>query len=91
MSDFPILGPQNAPSMAYEPRVTTELCEATKDLLLFLRVQGIRINRLEVTDKGICLDGITDDYPSKRQTSASPPGGPVRQPSYDDPADPNDL
>ena len=39
----------------------------------------------------ICLDGITDDYPSKRQTSASPPAGASRVASYEDPADPNDV
>lgn len=86
MSDTPILGPVNAnPTTVYTPRETTELCEATKDLLLFLRVEGIRCDHLEVTEKGVHLAGLIDDYPSKRQSTHA---GPARTPSYmDDPDD----
>lgn len=85
-SDTPILGPINAPSMAYQPQAVTPLCEAAKDFLLFARVQGIRFTHLEVTDKGVLMSGIEDDYPSKRQTAATVP---ARPPSYmDDPNDP---
>ena len=41
--------------MGYTPKVTTDLCEATKDLLLFMRVQRITCTHLEVTDKGVLI------------------------------------
>ncbi len=80
-NDTPILGPVHHPTTIYTPRTTTALCEATKDMLLFLRVEGIRCEHLEVTDKGVLLHAIVDDYPSKRQASAT---APVRAPSYMD-------
>lgn len=72
---------RTGPTLHYEQKDSGPLVEATKDLLLFLRVQGIRCDHLEVTDKGVLLHGLTDDYPSKpaitRQTTPTPP------PSYD--------
>ena len=88
---IPILGPQHQPTGSYTPKVGSAEVESTKDLLLFMRVEGFRCDHLEVTDKGVLIHGLTDDYPSKRQTSASPPAGASRVASYEDPADPNDV
>ena len=72
---------RTGPTLHYEQRDSGSLVEATKDLLMFMRVQGIRCDHLEVTDKGVLLHNLVDDYPSKpvitRQTTPTP------APSYD--------
>lgn len=57
------------PTIAYTPKQTTELCEAAKDMLLFLRGQGFGCQHLEVTEKGVLIHGLRDDYPRRQVTA----------------------
>ena len=55
MSDGPII--VTSPTLSYVTRETTALCEATKDLLLWMRAQGFGCTHLEVTAKGVLIGG----------------------------------
>lgn len=79
MSDQP---PLTGPSMLYQPKEVTPLCEATKDLLLWMRNQKFRCDHLEVTDKGVLIHGLADADPAQALFGpgrSAPPG-----PGYDD-------
>lgn len=70
------------PTMGYTPKVTTDLCEATKDLLLFMRVQRITCTHLEVTDKGVLIGGLVDEV-QQLVSGPSRQAPPVVEPSYE--------
>ena len=72
MSDEP--KPLTGPSGLYFPKEVTPLCEATKDLLLWMRNQKFRCDHLEVTDKGVLMHGLADNDPlSAAGKSGTPP------------------
>ncbi len=82
MSDEP--GPPAfvaGPTLGYTTKAVTELCEATKDLLLFMRVQRLRCDHLEVTDKGVLIHGLVDEVQQRTSGPSRPPV--VVEPSYE--------
>lgn len=70
------------PTLGYTPKATTDLCEATKDLLLFMRAQRIRCDHLEVTDKGVLMHGLVDEV-QQRMAGPSRSAPAVAEPSYE--------
>ena len=85
MTDGPII--VTSPTLSYVTKETTPLCEATKDLLLWMRAQGFGCSHLEVTEKGVLIGAPRDDFPIVKimggGTKAGGPAEPARQ-SYDD-------
>lgn len=77
--------PLEGPSIAYWPPLPGEgnpLCEATKDLLLWMRNQCFRADHIEVTDKGVLIHGLVDiDPATAARTGGSSPKHPG--PTYD--------
>lgn len=88
MSDGPLVI-VTSPTLVYQPREFNPHCEAAKDFLLFMRAQGFGCVNIEVTDKGICIQGLRDDYPAAKTHSIGTPvgGGGVDPliPDYDNP------
>ena len=84
MTDGPVI--VTSPTLSYVTKETTPLCEATKDLLLWMRAQGFGCTHLEATEKGGLTGGPRDDFPIAKimggGTQVSQAAGPVRQ--YDD-------
>ena len=85
MSDGPVI--VTSPTLSYVTKETTPLCEATKDMLLFMRAQGFGCAHLEVTEKGVLVHGLRDDFPIAKimggGTKATGTGEPARR-TYDD-------
>lgn len=73
---------RTGPTLHYEQRDSGPLAEATKDLLMFMRVNGFTCEHLEVTDKGVLLGKLTDHYPSRPQ-AMRPQTPATPSPSYD--------
>lgn len=73
------------PTLVYERKETTPLCEAAKDMLMFMRCQGFGCAHLEVTETGVLIHGLRDDYPAAKTHSAGTPvgGGDALVPTLD--------
>lgn len=92
MSGPPVL--VTSPTLAYTPKETTTLCEAMKDLLLFMRTQGFRCTHVEVNEKHVLINGLEDDFPASkfhgaREGGGRGTGGIEAEVSYDNPLIPN--
>ena len=73
---------RTGPTLHYEQWDSGPLVEATKDLLMFMRVNGFACEHMEVTDKGVLLGKLVDHYLNRPQ-AMRPATTPTPAPSYD--------
>lgn len=73
-ADHPAIDPTaDAGLMRYTPKVVSDHCEATKDLLKWMRSQGFACEHLEVGAKQVLIHGLVDTFakqklePSRRE------------------------